>query len=584
MDAKKVLRETFGFGYFYTNQQSIVSTLVTGKTDVFCCAPRNSGVKTAIISQAISSGEKCIFIIRSIAEIDALLKVLSVNCKVKALSVTSHLALSERLSVFKSFFKDDTLFLITTPDQFRNLNDHASLFLHCPTPLLITMFDCDRAFPESFNHHASYSDSINLIHSLQTTLECANQTRAKLTALLVSECLSQEHFLFFHNPLRPPAKFIHSQHRFGDVQMFCSVVSEPSLDAIFSKHIEVEPKNVAFICSKHSSCESTITSVLTLLNKTKTKQVFEQAQLQDAVASSKPFIFICNNLHSATLIDCQKIIHVGIPENTSHLTFLLSNTSNLIELHYLYTLDDVKMLNESVAHRYPEASSLVTLIDYLCEQPVSAIVSKKQLLEQGKSSKVEALATYRFIDWMLALGYLKKVKEERAQNKGKRNGTNNCLFQVSLLPNKDFLVDLAAKRHARAKKRATDTLNLMFSSKCKQVAFNELNGDPELALACGHCAICKPPLSNQHVTPPKKAPVTDSQRELMRFKLITLRNSSGINSSLPASLLLPDPAIEQILEKWPSSINELKQLDSFKNNSRHLLFGDKIIEMLTSSN
>jgi hypothetical protein len=583
MKPEIVLLKTFGHRYFYTNQHEIIKTLAAGETDIFCCAPRYSGIRTAVISQVISSGVKCIFIIRSIAEIEAMHKLLSFVCKLKVLTVTSSLAVSERLSVFKTFLSDDTLFLITTPDQFRSLKDHSSLVQNCPTQLLITIFDCERTLPESFHHHASYSDSLKLIHSIQSTLGSASQTQSKLTTLLVSECLSHEQFKAFQHPLRPPAKFIHAQHQFGNTQILCCNVSTGSLGSVLSEHISDESQSVAIIYYKPTNGDFSVTLALESLRRTTKMRVFDQSQLSEANAFNKPFIFITSSLHYASQANCQKIVHIGIPENTSHLTFLLSNTKNLVELHFLYTQKDINMLSTSVSLRYPSAFCLTELIDYLCEQPISAIVTQQQLMELGSTANVDPLAIYRFIDWMLELGYLKKIKVESVSKQRVSHKVKICSFQILLLPNKDFLVNLVAKRHARAQKRASDTLGFMFSSKCKQVAFNELNGDPKLALSCGHCIICKPALIHHQISPSKKVPPTESEIELMRFKLITLRNSSAINGSLPASLLLPDAAIEQVLEKWPTSIDELKKLDSFKNNSRHHLFGEAIIDMLTSS-
>lgn len=399
MKADLVLRKMFGHSYLYTSQRDIIKALDDRKSDIFCCSPRFSGVKTAVIAHSISSSVKTIFIIRSIKEIDTLHNLLSETCKIKALSVTSKISLNERITVFKDFFEGDTLFLITTPDQFRILKDHLSIIYNCTSHLLVSMFDCEKVFPESHHHHVSYTDSIKIIHSLQSSFLSKNQSKSRMSTLFVSNCLSFDEFKEFKHSSRP-AKFIHSQLTFGDLKLVCTSSPAGSNDAL-KKLLSSDAQSTTIIHAKPISAE-----LVRSIRASTTLTVYEDSEFKEIV---QPCIFVTSNLNCASQVGSSRIINIGIPENTSYLTYLLAHALELSELHYLFSHEDIRALQSLVTANYPCGDKLEPLIQFLCQQKLLSSISQKQIDYVSSTSKLEPAAVHRFMSLMAERGYIKKV-------------------------------------------------------------------------------------------------------------------------------------------------------------------------------
>lgn len=567
-DALFNLKDVYGFKYFYAGQEQIIKANNIGD-DIVCCAPPNAGVRTAILANSINSKRQCIFIIRSIAEIQSLANLISDTCKSNVASITSHIKLEDRHSKIVDFLNQEYQFLLTTPDQFALISTHSPKLYSLSNDLLVIVYNAERIFPESYRYHASYSSAFKLINTLKSALDSSSPlSSGRFTTLYVSDCLSIDAFKQLNHSARPPATHIHFQR---EIRVPIKTVRTNTVDEFAYMPASINDSKASFvIIVVRKDKLDAVSSVLINLRMAIHYNVISHTHSAPAKLPEAPTILITESINTIQQHKFGLCIIHGVPDNTSQIAFIL-NAAKVHSTQLLFGypfLDDIAI--NSIATLTPPPALLTNTIAFLKGRSLGSTVSRSDVTK-ASSKDLSSTALDHFLNWLISQNYLKLIK---GSGKGSSKNKQPEIFEIKLLPSYELLLDIVTRNHSRAIRRHNDALALLTSSRCKQQAFNELNGAIANPLACGICNICKP---LDHFLP-TLAEVFDE----LRKDLITLRNIAAETTQLPAAVLLPNAAIEQIIESRPTSMTEICKLEAFKGNERHLLFGDDILRLLNA--
>lgn len=564
------LKEIFQFRYFYSGQERVIKAIDMGN-DIVCCAPPNAGLRTAILACSLKTTKQCIFIIRSIAEIESLSNLITDNCKGLAVLISSKIELEERHSKIVDFINQDYQFLLTTPDQFALIALHSPKLNPNSTDMLVIVYNAERIFPESYRYHVSYSTAFNLINDLKSALDITSTTKplGRFTTLYVSDCLSVESFRQLDHPNRPPATHIHFQR---EIKVPFKTVRTPKDDEFgyLPTFINDSHPESVIIIAKQNKFQA-VKSVLNNLNIVEHYHVIIQFHSAKAQLADAPAILITDSLSTLEHHKFGLCIIHDVPDNTSQITFIL-NAAKEHGTHLLFGhpfCDDIP--EERIATLAPPPALLENTLNFLNGCAVGTTVTWQDVA-RASSKGLSSTALRNFLSFLISQSYLKLKKG--SAGKGYAKNSKSELFEIQLLPSYELLLDMANRNHKRAIKRHNEVIALLTSSKCKQETFNELNGASTDPLMCGICDICKPkPVDT-------RLPTLDEILDELRNELFTLREIAAESKQLPAAVLLPNSTIEQILEFRPTSLAEICKLDGFRGNERHLLFGEDILRLL----
>lgn len=528
------MANVFGFNYLYFLQQQILKNLSDSK-DIVITAPHGSGVKSAILLHCISNQTKCIIFIRALDAISMTLSLLNVH-GVKAEGITSQHSVNKRTKSIQNFVEGDLDFLLCTPDQAKLFNaDHISALCKLERKIVIALFDSHRVFPESYQYNPCYSLTKNLIQSLYaTSIETCGVKL--ISSVLVSDCLSSAELTDVSKFSIYPPTCLHKQRLLKSTvtsHLCHSVSSETSI----LRYLKRNSFQSVFVYTPTESV-GRIKDLLT----THLPEIVLDVLPSKSDAINK-FILVSSSPYVASMNNFDLVLINGLPHNISYLTHFFDSGVR-VDIHY--------QVNDIEEHGRP-------FYDTDIEQQIKNWF--------GKPNSHEFDALNYDIKCLEALASTGHIITNRVKSK-------ITTFRRSPLSSESSIASAIALANDRASKVANRLINLVESPKCVQERYNELLLAVE-GIRCGRCKFCK--AESLPLTRPD-LPLSTSESSTLRIRLINYRNS--LSTDLPVKVLLPDAALEQVIEVLPLTTKELSQLDSFNGNNRIELFGESILKIV----
>ncbi|MDI5833259.1 hypothetical protein OCF84_20960 (plasmid) [Shewanella xiamenensis] len=547
------MKNIFGFKYLFHFQQQIIKFL-SKNNDLVVTAPAASGVKTAILNHCIINKARCILFIRSL---DSISKTLSILDKygVKAEGVSSLLSVKNRSSAIHQFVIGNLDCLICTPDQVKLFNErHISSLCNSDSQIVLVLFDAHRVYPESYRFNPTYNVTNNFIQNLcVSSYEISG--KKLINSVLVSDCISSSELSELAKKSNPNPIAVCSQRRFENTKLSTKFSHLESSNNSILSYLKRNSFHSILVYTPYHSINDTMALLRANLTETILDTLPSPSELEKShiVVSSSPYLAVLNKF--------DLILINGLPSNFSHLTpFLDSGTKVMI--HYSQT--DI----DSVKFNYLESSSVGSpirhLIDTLHCQPLNKDINAVSFA--GKHSDVKDLNNYHRALEVLALSGLIKVSRKQGKI---------SIFQRSSLSSNGSIDSAIASASNRAKRLSEQTIALVNSDACLQQRFNEILMASD-GIRCGQCEICQ---SDFRPSARPDSPLSFSESNTLRAMLVNYRNS--LTSDLPLKVLLPNAALEQVIELLPLSTKELATLDSFKGNNRIELFGGDILKVVS---